>query len=421
MLEHHITTPFGGGRFSARLARHQQAVAEKQARLQADEGGNATGQADKWALIDALTEARFALGLNDRAIAVLEGLLSFVSGRVLDGRAPLVVFPSNRALSARLRGMSASTLRRHLADLAEKGLLIRRDSPNGKRYRVRGEAGEPDAVFGFDLAPLVLMADEIHQAAEAARGLYRKEKALRAEITLQQRDIGRILAAALAEERPGAWHDWTARFAALSLRIRRSLPLDELTRRLDHLIALRAEVEKAYLSSLSENELSTNDLHFERHIQNSNTDPSFELNGNEILEEGKFRAADETLEDADEEDADPAAPAPERKHVGLGLERVLKACPALSDYAPGGRIAGPGDFFKVTALVRSMLGISPDAWKKAEETLGREQAAAVIAMMLERAEAIRSPGGYLRSLTKKAEKGQFSVLPMLKALERGDG
>ncbi len=414
MLEHHITTPFGGGRFSARQALTQKAVAERQARLKAGEGGNETGRADKWALIEALTEARFHYGLNDRAIAVLEALLSFVPGREVDGAEPVMVFPSNRALSARLCGMSAPTLRRHLAVLAEQGFLIRRDSPNGKRYRVKAGPGETAEIYGFDLAPLALKADEILDRAEKARALYRQERALRSQITLEQRDIGRILATALEERRPGPWEELASRFASFTLRIRKQDARADLEARLEGLVALRAEVESAYLSTLSEQEMSTSDGEFERHNQNSNTDTSFELSGNE-LEEREKSGLDNAKPDRRPEETE----APERKSMPVRLERILKACPTLSDYAPDGQVRGLADFFGVTRLVRSMLGISPDAWAKAEAVLGREQAASVVAMMLERAEEIRSPGGYLRSLTAKAEKGQFSILPMLKALEQG--
>jgi replication initiation protein RepC len=65
-----------------------------------------------------------------------------------------------------------------------------------------------------------------------------------------------------------------------------------------------------------------------------------------------------------------------------------------------------------------MLGVSADAWRKARAAMGEEAAAVVIAVMLERAEEIKSPGGYLRNLTDKAEAGAFSILPMLQALER---
>jgi replication initiation protein RepC len=65
-----------------------------------------------------------------------------------------------------------------------------------------------------------------------------------------------------------------------------------------------------------------------------------------------------------------------------------------------------------------MLGISPDAWAKAKKAMGEQAAAVTVAVMLEKADAIRSPGGYLRTLTLKAESGKFSVYPMLLALDQ---
>ena len=67
------------------------------------------------------------------------------------GRA-LIVFPSNEQLSLRAHGMPASTLRRHLAALVDAGLIIRRDSPNGKRYARKGRGGE--IRLGVRLRPL---------------------------------------------------------------------------------------------------------------------------------------------------------------------------------------------------------------------------------------------------------------------------
>ena len=94
---------------------------------------------------------------------------------------------------------------------------------------------------------------------------------------------------------------------------------------------------------------------------------------------------------------------------------VLDACPDIADYAKGG-IVNWHDFVATAALVRSMLGVSPSAWEEAVEVMGERQAAAVVAAILQRGEAILSAGGYLRDLTHKARKGQFSLGPMLMAL-----
>lgn len=72
-------------------------------------------------------------------------------------------------------------------------------------------------------------------------------------------------------------------------------------------------------------------------------------------------------------------------------------------------------------VVRSMLGVSPSAYQDACEAMGPENAAATMACILERAGHINSAGGYLRNLTDKARRGEFSLEPVLMALMRANG
>ena len=94
----------------------------------------------KWKVFRAICIARPQLGVSERALSVLNALLSFYPETTLSGD-DLVVFPSNEQLSLRAHGMPASTLRRHLAGLVDAGLVLRRDSPNGKRYARKGREG----------------------------------------------------------------------------------------------------------------------------------------------------------------------------------------------------------------------------------------------------------------------------------------
>ncbi|MGJ7042882.1 replication initiation protein RepC [Shinella sp. BE166] len=398
MMEQIATTPFGGGRMSARLFMRQREAAERQEKLRAGGGGNDNGRADKWQLMRAVTEARGVFGIGDRTISVLEALVSFANERELDGTAPIIVFPSNRELSLRARGMAPATIRRHLAALVEAGLIFRRDSANGKRFCRRDEKGALEDAFGFDLAPLALKAGEIFEAAERARAEDRAMRALRSEVTLHQRDIAKIIATALEEGRAGDWLGLTARLADLVAGLGRRTAADILATRRDGLQRLRAEVENAYLSSLSEQEMSGSAHQSEQHIQNSNTDQPIEPYGREN---------------------EPAKAAPEQK-MAISLDRLMRLCPQIADYARNG-VKSWTDLVAAADLVRSMLGISPDAWRKAKAAMGDAAAAVVIAALLERGEAIRSPGGYLRDLTDKAERSAFSIYPMVQALERGQG
>lgn len=404
-MERLATTPFGGAPVRARHFALRADMARRQEKLGQGEGGNETGRAEKWPLIRALTEAREAYQLSDRSICVLEALTSFHQHKELDGRQPIIVFPSNAELSLRTRGMSPATLRRHLAALVEAGLVFRRDSPNGKRFCRRDDRGEIETAFGFDLAPLALRAGEIFAHAEAAREAARRLAVLRAEITLHLRDISKIIEAGLSENRAGDWLALAARLAELSGRVPRNGALDDLARRRDGLVRLRAEVENTYLNSLTEDEMSANESDSERHIQNSNTDPYLDINGKRINQG-----------EAAESGSEPER-APERKSVGISLRDFLTACPQIADYARGG-VTTWRDVAVAAEIVRTMLGISPSAWQAARTAMGETAAAVTIAAILERAETIRSPGGYLRDLTRKAEQGKFSVVPMLKALGR---
>ncbi len=434
MTDRFATTPFGGRSLSHAMF----AVQEKTARAREKLAGADRNHPEKWALLRSLTEARAAFFLSDRTIAVLEALLSFYPDTLLDGSTPLIVFPSNAELSMRTRGMSSATIRRHLATLVETGLIIRRDSPNGKRYARRGETGEIENAFGFDLSPLALRADEIEAHAVEARDLARAIHRVRSEITIHLRDISKTIDAGLSEERPGDWENYADGLASLSGRVSRHLPLEALQGRCNALTSLRIEVEKAYLESLSDKEMSASDSSFEHHIQNSNLDHQFER----AQEKGQRQMAEQQPEDTEPgrivaltkmhkrleaarrnrsqgntgNDADRLKL--ETKSVPMPLEAVLSACPQIRDYARDG-IGDWRDLMQTAGLVRSMLGVSPDAWERARGAMGEINAAITIAAILERVGEIRSPGGYLRALTDRAEIGQYSVLPVIKAL-RGE-
>lgn len=165
--------------------------------------------------------------------------------------------------------------------------------------------------------------------------------------------------------------------------------------------------------------MSGNDADSERHYQNSKTESYFE---NSLEKKLKRNAAGNPggVEDSkyDSTPMETGSP-PEAKIRELRLQTVLQVCPQFLLYSRDGIRDWPGAL-ATAGLVRSMLGISSDAWDKARVAMGDRHAAATVAAILERAEAIRSPGGYLRTLTARAEAGKFSVWPMLAAL-RGRG
>ncbi|MGO7565350.1 helix-turn-helix domain-containing protein, partial [Rhizobium johnstonii] len=78
------------------------------------------------------------------------------------------VMPRARNESCAFDGKTSATLRRHLAVLVEAGLILRKESPNGKSYARRDRAGAIGEAFGFSVAPLLARAVEIESLAAQA-------------------------------------------------------------------------------------------------------------------------------------------------------------------------------------------------------------------------------------------------------------
>lgn len=395
MTVHQSTTPFGQRPLSLAMVAAR-AVAE---------AGPRDAMAEKWKVFDNLRDAKVALGISDRALSVLNALLTFHQDTTLQLGSVLIVFPSNRALTHRANGMSPSTLRRHLAALVQAGLVIRRDSPNGKRYARKGEGGSIEQAFGFDLSPLVARAAEFESLAEQARAERKARYLLREEITVLRRDIGKTIAMALEEDIAGPWDDLLARFEVLNKTPPRTAEASLLEAIAADLRALWADVANILKSQLKTDSMNANESHSERHYQNSKPNPLLDS------EQGSQKELEET-----------STPEPEAKRPPIrafSLSLVLQACPDIAMYTKGGQgISTWRDLVTAAGVARSALGISPSAWEGACAVMGEEDAAIVIAAILQRSEMIVSAGGYLRNLTERAREGKFSIGPMVMALLR---
>ncbi len=362
---------------------------------------------DKWKIFRALCEAKNMIGVSDRALAVLNALLTFYPKNEIAEANGFVVFPSNEQLSLRTHGMAGTTLRRNLAMLVEAGLIIRRDSPNGKRFARRNGEGGLGEAFGFSLAPLLVRAREIE--AQAAQVLADKLewKRLRERLSLCRRDIAKLIEIALEEEIAGEWIEMQQHFNRLSASLPRRPSAAEIRSLLTDLEAFRELIVKTLESKTKAKKTDANDSQNGRHIHNSNPHPTF-----------VFEPSFETKQGAKPEEE----PRPWREPPkSFPLAMVLQACPEIVAYGPGGGIGSWRDLMTAAVVVRSTLGVSPSAYQQACDVMGPENAATVIACILERGGHINSAGGYLRDLTRRAERGEFSLGPMLMALMRANG
>ncbi|RXT15631.1 replication initiation protein RepC [Rhizobium leguminosarum] len=423
----YVTTPFGRRPMSLGMLASQQLAETIEPGM----------KRSKWKLFRAICEARPALGVTDRALTVLDALLTFYPDDEISEEKGLIVFPSNAQLSLRARGMTPATLRRHLAVLVEAGLILRKDSPNGKRYARRDRAGAIGEAFGFSVAPLLARAVEIESLAAQAVANRELLRVTRERLTLCRRDISKLIAAALEEGVSGDWEDISVMFRALLARIPRVATAEDLAPLLDEMGLLRADVVNMLERRIKTKKIDANESQIEHHKQNSNPDSTYELEPSFETKQGEKAAADKDPNAGPSDErrlkqqkpaggmsnragvaADPGA-GPGLKSFPLGL--VLQACPSILDYGPGGSIGNWRDLMSAAVVVRSMLGVSPSAYEEACSGMGPENAATVIACILERGGHINSPGGYLRDLTRRTERGEFAIGPMLMALVRANG
>ncbi|TCU05380.1 replication initiation protein RepC [Rhizobium sullae] len=338
---------------------------------------------------------------------MLDALLSFYPENDLRQDAPLIVFPSNAQLSLRAHGMAGSTLRRHLAALVEAGLIVRKDSANGKRYARRDHTGDIENAFGFDLSPLLSRAEELAMLAQQIAAERAAFKRMKENLTICRRDVRKLISAAMEEGDEGDWQAIEDIYVGLIARLPRTPSPADVRAILEEMQMLKEEVLNRLENQEKAEKSSSNDAHIEQHIQNSKPESINEPEPSSRKEQGAKSS---------EGNGGQREPL---KAFPLGL--VLKACPQIIDYGAGGAIGTWRELMSAAVVVRSMLGISPSAYQEACEVMGPENAAVAVAGILERANMINSPGGYLRDLTRRSERGEFTLGPMIMALLKVNG
>ncbi|MBY3271403.1 MULTISPECIES: plasmid replication protein RepC [Rhizobium] len=407
MQTRHVTTPFGRRPATLALVKGQLAIA-----------ASAPGtRVEKWKVFRDVCEARERFGLQDRALAVLDALLTFYPDPQLDGENGLVVFPSNAQLSVRAHGITESTLRRQLGALVDAGLIQRRDSPNGKRYAHRDRAGVIEQAYGFDLSPLLARATELALLAQDVAAERMRFRRAKEALTICRRDVRKLITAAIEEGAPGNWEHVEMMYIGILGRHPRYPDRNQVEATLDEMELLRSEALNLLEMQSKTKNMNGNAIPNDRHIQNSNTESINEFEPSSEKEQGE--SVPEEPQATSVAPGETKAKLEQIKVFPLGM--VLRACPQIGDYGPGGGVAHWRELMTAAVVVRSMLGVSPSAYEEACDAMGPENAAVAIACILERSNFINSAGGYLRDLTRRSERGEFSLGPMLMALLKSNG
>lgn len=339
----------------------------------------------RWHLLDLVRLCRDPLGLRDRDITVLRGLLTLVPASA--ERERLVVFASNRVLTERCDGIDERTLRRRILHLQEKGLLTRKLSPNGKRYQVRDETADARLTYGIDLSPLFLIEDHLEALAENWKTEQLRRSALRAVV----RDIlyhnADVIATELCEQ------------ARLSLRrVLTSVELQEIIERMRDWLPENPPKLPVPTAQLSASR-SQND----RHIHSSDKD-----------------SYDSECTDPDTHAAEPQSVCAPKKHKvvhDMTVEDCIDLAPNAIEFA-GHRPKTWPDLIDLSSLLAPAIGLSKTAVDAGRIHLGAHGCALAILGLVEAFGRIRNPQAYFHCLTKQAQAHGLDFIRMFRSLAK---
>lgn len=331
-------------------------------------------QPGRFSLIEVVRKASTALGLKAPIIATLDALLSCLPPK----RSHNFVFASNATIAFKRNGISDRTIRRHVAQLAEAGLLARSDSPNRKRFSKSDMSTGSVLRFGFDLSPLFKSYDQICAMAEDCAKQASHISFLRTKVRC---------AIARTMELDGLSIDAENALRAL----RRKLTAEELYCILDDLVSVEENQGMDCGAKMSiEAEMSATDGQNVRHHHNSKK----ELIDSDIAEK---------TED------------PHLQHHQISIGSLVGACKEAASYLqrPAESLS---DVIGHARTLAPMMGIDSTTYRAAEDRLGELRTAVTVWGLLQMQGKIRQLGAYFRAITTGKRSAAFDPWAMINTL-----
>ncbi|WP_068306805.1 plasmid replication protein RepC [Pararhodobacter sp. CCB-MM2] len=348
-----------------------------------------------WAAYNDLRVAHKSLGLSAGALRSLQAILSFVT----QGNR-LVIHAGNRILCERA-ATSDRTLRRHITELVKLGLIQRRSSTNGKRFRVSAPAG--DLVFGLDVSPLVSLATSL---ADHARAVRTDE----AEIK-QARQV--LLLALKRAETQGDLEE--CELTEPRKKLRRKLSATALLSAADELLSrIPAHETNAAIDTTAI--LAACDSQNGRHIQETRKEESLlSCSPNYAIE----KATPETeLRKISEKPGAVAHQEDRQRKDAPDLLAIARACPEATAFSDA-PLRNDEDVMRFAWSFGPLIGIPRSLLQEGARALGPAFAAGAVMRIAQAGINVRSPGAYFRALMIGPKANAFARSLMLEPRQVG--
>ena len=331
---------------------------------------------DRHIVVATLRNAAPRIGLSASVISTLDAMLSCLAPK----RNHHIVFASNATLTFRRNGISDRTIRRHAATLQDIGLLVRRDSPNRKRFTKHNRHEGKALRFGFDLSPLF---DRLHEIASMA-----------AEVMKEREQVDYLRAKIRAAANASLTDNPNDEMALNVFRVlRRKLSLKECEQILSNLTISVVDAESVDDENpVSTTILTASDGQNVRHHHKSNK---------EHIDKEGIPQKKQT--------------APMTSDAPITIPELLSACPEAAQFSLR-KIETIHDVIAHARTLAPMIGISPQNYEAAHERLGALRAAATVWAIMQFYDKIKAVGAYFRSITTGSKSEGFSPEKLIRRL-----
>jgi replication initiation protein RepC len=365
---------------------------------------------------------------------------------------------------------NVTTVQRAIHKLKKAGLVIPRDRGGRHRCGTRADDGRAHDVYGFDLSPLIVRAAELRALREETRAATSAHRTMMRSTGSVREQVRAVIISAEDQGLPGDWASIQQRLDDLARRYRSALTkpdrapikttLDERAAVQSELDALHAEAlalfkaadrvdngeDRAAPAACRNPEMQPLGRNFEA-LTNTNNEivvsqvelrkaapaasaPSGHPNKEAGGSDGAFGLTN-ALGISGSADRAPAqkrkgqASEPPTAKPVISLKALARACPAVKDWCDDDPFRSEGAFLHWSETIKSVVGISDDAWRTARTLHGSWDTAAIAAYVLQRQEngersgtgKVTQPGGLFRALSDRYSTGNFNLLRSLGHLQ----
>ena len=414
--------------------------------------GLSGGEGGPGAVLAAFKAAAPYLGLSHRAVHAVDWLFRFTQKQDWEPGSRPVVWPS-AFMQAEALGLGVSQVKALNRYLVELGLVVMKDSPNGKRYGRRNKAGRIIEAYGFDLSPLAVRMEEFRAVAERGRETREAIRQLRRRASIASTGLLQIASTAAEYGLPDpVWQSRADEAQKLARRLVKADRLDELAfgvaclerRQQEARERLEAALLRASNASFSVSySVETGPKGPENNPHNTSTNQTLNPSDTVIAREksksvsdgGKKPSAWDGLDAGSVAQADWNGGKEQIRQEGTvyGAQRqagrheetartysgaimritpdeLVRLAPRLKPYLAKGSPAWP-DIVEAADWLRHDLGVSKPLWGDACLAMGREHAAIALAIVSTKPAGYfrGSAGGYFHGMVAKARAGDLNL------------